>query len=385
MAPPARTNPAAASYVGNLGYVLITNQLVLEVASIASISPNPGKAVIGSDITFTAITTGIGLSYQWKFNGVDLSDSASVSGSKTKSLKLIGVQSTQEGTYSLVVQDSLGNSDDKSVKLYVYNPSWLYYDRAYAPFLGYLNVWSGTNLISSPPASGAAGTSPKASWGWGVAPPTSLRASMDTSTDVITLQPNTSVYDNATNTMDPAYINPDGSAAAYLEQDFYIQNNALAGDKLVFAGYCSSNSLDAKYTARAFIKVSQDWSVEYRYDTNLVAGQPFILTVPASATTGMSFVQYGFGIWGPDNSGTNPITQGACVVKVYSPLGATKAGSNAELGFPTVPNHQYVIQYKDNVADSSWSNLSTNSGTGTTITMPQSAGSGHRFYRLSIQ
>ena len=121
--------------------------------------------------------------------------------------------------------------------------------------------------------SGSGGTRPKASFGFAVSPTTLVRASMDTNTDAITLQPNTYVFDNATNTADPAYINPDGTSAAYMEQDYYLQNNALVGDKLVFAGYCSSNSLDPKYTARAWIKVSQDWSVEYRYDTNLVAGQ----------------------------------------------------------------------------------------------------------------
>jgi hypothetical protein len=73
---------------------------------------------------------------------------------------------------------------------------------------------------------------------------------------VVTLQPNTYVFDNATNTADPNYINPDGSAAAYLEQDFYAQNDSLVGDTLVFAGYCSSNSLDSKYTATAWVKVS---------------------------------------------------------------------------------------------------------------------------------
>jgi hypothetical protein len=185
--------------------------------------------------------------------------------------------------------------------------------------------------------------------------------------------------------MDPNYINPDGTSAAYLEQDYYAQNDSLVGDTLVFAGYCSSNSLDPKYTATAWIKVSQDWSVEYRYDTNLVAGKPFILTVPASATTGKSFAQFGFAIWGPDNSATNPITQGAAEVKVYSPLSGSRAGANINLGFPSVINHSYTLQYKTNLSDSSWNSLSTNIGTGNTVTVPDSTGSARRFYRLWIQ
>ena len=383
--PPARTNPVASSYVGNLGSVLVTNKLVADIAGIAGISPNPAQVRIGSNVTFTAVTTGSGLTFQWSKDGVNLANGPGISGATTSALALSNVQGASEGRYTLVVTDSGANSATNSARLFVYNPDWLYYDRAYAPFNGYINVWNGANLISSPPSSGASGTSPKASTGFGVAPATLLRATLNTNNDVVTLQPNTFVYDNATNTMDPAYINPDGTSAAYLEQDYYIQNDSLVADTLVFAGYCSSNSLDPKYTATAWIKVSQDWSIEYRYDTNLVAGQPFVLTVPSTATTGKSFVQFGFAVWGPDNSATNPITQGAAEVKVYSPITAARSAGGINLSFPTVFNHQYVVQYKPNLAASPWNNFSTNSGTGTTVTVPDSTGAATRFYRLLIQ
>jgi len=382
--PPARTNPAAASYVGNLGFILVTNKLVSTEVSIVSINPNPAQVKIGSNITLTATTTGSGLSYQWSKGGVNLTNGPGISGATSNALTLSNVQGSQEGRYSLVVHDSL-NTASNSVPLFVYNPAWLYFDRAYNPFNGYINVWNGTNLISSRPSSGVTGTAPRASFGFPVAPTSTLRASMNINNDVITLQPNTFVYDGATNAMDPAYINPDGSSAAYLEQDYYAQNDALVGDTLVFAGYCTSNSLDPAYTATAWIKVSQDWSVENRYDTNLIAGTPFILTVPASGTTGKTYAQFGFAIWGPDKSATNPVTQRAVEVKVYSPLSGTRSGGNINLGFPTVINHSYTLQYKTNLTDSSWSNLSTNSGTGNTVTVPDPTGSARRFYRLWIQ
>jgi Immunoglobulin I-set domain len=383
--PPARTNPAASSYVGNLGYVLVTNKLVATAASIVSINPNPAQVKLGSNITFTAITTGTGLTYQWSKDGANLSNGGGISGATSSALTLSNVQGTQEGRYSLVIHDSGSNTASNSVPLYVYNPAWLYFDRAYNPFFGYINVWNGANLISSRPPSGAAGTSPKASFGFPVNPTTLLRASMNTNNDVITLQPNTYLYDGATNSMDPNYINPDGTAAAYLEQDWYAQNDSLVGDTLVFAGICTSNSLDPSYTATAWVKVSQDWSVENRYDTNLVAGKPFVLTVPASATTGKTYAQFGFAIWGPDNSSTNPITQRAVEVKVYSPLSAARSVGNLNLGFPTVINHSYTLQYKTNLTDSTWNSLSTNNGTGTTVTVPDATTSARRFYRLWIQ
>jgi hypothetical protein len=50
-----------------------------------------------------------------------------------------------------------------------------------------------------------------------------------------------------------------------------------------------------------------------------------------------------------------------------------------------VINHQYTLQYKTNLTDSAWSNLSTNSGTGSAVSVPDPAGAPHRFYRLMTQ
>ena len=342
-------------------------------------------AILGSNVTFTANATGTGLTYHWSLNGAKLTDGGGITGSATSTLNLAAVQPAQEGTYQLVVTDSSSLSATSTVSLVVFNPSWLYFDRALAPFDGYINVWNGANLISAPPSSGAAGTAPAASFGFGVGPTTLLRASMNLSNDVITLQPNTYVYDGATNPLNSAYINPDGSAAAYLEQDFYISNDSLAGDTITFAGYCPSNSLNAKYTARAWIKDgSPSWAVEHRYDAPLVAGQPFNVTV---ATTAGDHIQYGFGLWGPDNSATNPITQGAVQVRVYSPLTSfQRSGTNLSLGFPTVINHGYAVQYKTNLTDSTWNTLATTNGTGVNVVVPATTtGASHRFYRLSTQ
>lgn len=383
---PTRTNPAAANYVGQYGYVLFSSNSVVSAGpQILSITPSTANANLGGSATFAANATGNGLSYHWSKNGVNLADVGGISGSATSTLNLTGVQPAQEGTYKLVVTDSSSLSATSAVSLVVYNPGWLYFDRALASFNGYINVWNGANLVSAPPASGAGGTSPKSSFGFGVSPTTLVRASMNLSNDVITLQPNTSVYDGATNAMDAAYINPDGSSAAYMEQDFYIGNDSLAGDTVTFAGYCSSNSLDSKYTARAWVKDgSPDWSVEHRYDAALVAGQPFNVTV---ATTAGDHIQFGFGLWGPDNSGTNPITQGAVQVNVYSPISSVnRSGPNFNLGFPTVINHSYAVQYKTNLTDGTWNTLVTTNGTGVNIVVPDTTtGASRRFYRLSTQ
>ena len=383
---PMRTNPAAGPYyVGQYGYVIFSsNSVVAPGPQILSVTPGVASATVGDTVSFAANATGSGLTYHWWKNGAKLSDGGGLTGTGTSTFKLAAVQPAQEGPYQVVVTDAGGLSATGTVTLVVYNPGWLYYDRALAPFNGYINVWNGANLISAPPASGAAGTAPVASFGFGVAPTSLLRATMNPTNDVITLQPNTYVYDGATNAMNSAYINPDGSSAAYMEQDYYIQNDALAGDVLTFSGFCPSNTLNALYTARAWIKDgSPSWGVEHRYDAPLVAGQPFSISV---ASTAGDHIQYGFGLWGPDASATNPITQGAVQVSVYSPISSiSRSGTNLSLTFPTVVNHSYAVQYKTNLTDKAWNTLVTTNGSGVNVAVPDSTKSTHRFYRLSTQ
>jgi hypothetical protein len=383
---PDRTNPAAGSYyAGQYGYVIFSSNTVVSPGpQILSITPSLADVVAGTNVTFTANATGSGLSYQWAMKGVKLSNGNGITGAATAALTLANVQPAAEGTYQVIITDSSSLSTTGSVSLIVCNPGWLYYDRALAPFEGYINVWNGANLISSVPASGAAGTSPKASSGFAVTPTSLLRATMNTSNDEVTLQPNTYVFDGATNSMDPTYITSAGTSAAYLEQDYYIQNDNLAGDTLVFSGICTSNSLNSQYTARAWIKDgSPDWSVEHRYDAPLVAGQPFTVTV---ASTAGDHIQYGFGLWGPDNSATNPITQGVVKTRVYSSINAATFSGNAiDLAFPTTVNHSYAVQYKTNLTDSVWNILTITNGTGANVIVPDPTTSAHRFYRLSTE
>src|SRR5260221_8473187 len=326
--PPARTNSVAS-----LGYALVSSNSVAPVGpAVLAIAPQAANVVSGSNITFTATVTGGGLSYQWYKDDKKLVNGPGVSGAASAALTLQNVSCNQEGTYPLLVTDSSNLEAFNPASLVVYNPGWLYFDPALAPFNGYINAYDITNI--SPPASGSNGTTVRSVTGFNVAPTTLLRASV--SNDVITFQPNTYVYDNATNSSDPFWIQSDGSPNKYLEQDFFILADHLQGQTLTFAGYCSSNSLDPSYAAVAWIKdMNPDYSVERRYDVPLVAGKPFNLTVQTIAT---NHVQYGFALFGPDNSSTNPITRGAVEVKIYSPLVATSTSGKVALEFPTVIN-----------------------------------------------
>jgi len=374
--PPVRTNLVAAA-----GYaILSSNSVVTTGPQILTITPATANVVAGGSQTFTANAVGTGLTYQWLKDGALLSNGAGVAGATTATLALTAMPPSAEGAYSLVATDSSNRKATNSAYAVVYNPAWLYFDPILAPFNGYINVWDSPALTSRPP-SGTAGTTPPSNFGFGVSPTTLLRASMNNG--VVTLQPNTYVFDGATNTMNPAYINPDGSAAAYLEQDYYVAADFLNGQTLTFAGFCPSNSLNSAYTAVAWIKdLTPSYSLEHRYDAPLVQGQPFSITV---ATTPGDHVQYGFALFGPANSSTNPITAGAAQATIYSPLSVTPSSPGVKLTFPTVVHRGYNLQYKTNLTDATWSSLVLTNGTGSPITVPDAGAAARRFYRFQIE
>jgi hypothetical protein len=67
-------------------------------------------------------------------------------------------------------------------------------------------------------------------------------------------------------------------------------------------------------------------------------------------------------------------------------ISASLDGGNIVLSFPTDPGFSYQVQFKDNVTDSSWSNLGNAiSGDGTVKSINDAATGSHRFYRVAVQ
>jgi hypothetical protein len=100
-------------------------------------------------------------------------------------------------------------------------------------------------------------------------------------------------------------------------------------------------------------------------------------------------VQYGFETVGPDVWATDVAPFGNIVIAnvgVIKPqITPSLSGGNFQLAFPTQLSHVYTVQYKVNLTDASWSTLTTTNGTGVTAVVTDSAGTDHRFYRLSVQ
>ncbi len=76
----------------------VTNSCALQVEPFwITRAPQNGASFPGGDIIFDVVVVGRGLSYQWRFNGIDLP------GQTSSSLSLTNVQFGDAGTYSVVV------------------------------------------------------------------------------------------------------------------------------------------------------------------------------------------------------------------------------------------------------------------------------------------
>jgi hypothetical protein len=354
------TNAAA------LGEVLIDSNPPPSGPAITSLLPANPVVFVGSNEVFTAVATGGGLNYQWQQNGVNLTNNANVSGATTAMLTLNNVQGGAEATYTVVVYNTSGTNKG-STYLTVLNPAHLTVDPT-APWVGYENWFYNNGGVEGP----LVGQSEEA--------PSHLPATFHGA--VLTLAPNTSDYNPA----NPEFVNGDGSAAALVEADFYVQEDALAGLTLTFVGYCPSNSLAAGYTTTAFI---EDFVPSYgsftSADTNLISGEPFSLTL---ATTAGDHIEYGFKTVGPVANPTNVASLGQALASINPPTttaSVTGSGSGFSLSFPTESGLVYTVQYKNNLTDAAWQTLTAVNGTGSTVTITDSAAPTHRFYRLSIQ
>jgi hypothetical protein len=107
-------------------YGAITSSIVsLTVEYPVQITGQPvaESLLAGSNATFTVTAMGIGLSYQWLFNGLPLTDGGNVSGSQTATLNLAGVQTGNDGNYSVLVTNLASSITSSNALLTVYNPA----------------------------------------------------------------------------------------------------------------------------------------------------------------------------------------------------------------------------------------------------------------------
>jgi len=353
-------NPAT---VASLGEAVVASTAPPAGPAITFISSST-SAILGSSVSIIVTATGNSLSYQWQQNGVNLTNGSAVSGARSATLTLNSVTGSSEGNYTVVVTDNLNRTASGSTYVVVLNPGNLSFDPN-APLNGYINAYG---ILDGEPDG----------YETGFAYPTALLPAGITN-GVATLQPNTTLWD----INNPFWTNPDGSPNAYVEEDWFIANDALAGSTLTFNGYCLANNLDPSYIASVWIEdFAPDYSSFTSANSNLVAGVPFSITL---ATTAGDHIQYGLRLDGPDNAPTNPITQRSVLVSV-APLTitATRASGTTTVSFATVSGHTYTVQYKNHLTDAAWQTLTTVNGSGASQSVNDTTSQTARFYRVSV-
>jgi hypothetical protein len=357
--------------VASLGTVVVASNAPPAGPVVTGILPaSPAYVTLSSNVTLVGSVSGgsAPVTYQWQENGVNLTDGSGISGSHTTTLNLTSTSATSEGNYSLVAKDGNNRTSTNSTYVVIFNPANLTLDPN-ASYDGYVNGFANSG--------GTVG-----GYDTGFTYPTSLLRGSIVNNEAL-VQPNTSLYANDLG--NAFWINADGTPAQFVEQDYYIQNDALAGNNLTYNGYCVSDSIDSSYVFSAWIT---DFASNYGSSTTtnviLTAGQRFSLSL-ASSNPG-DHIQYGLRLLGLDNSPSSPLTLGSAYVSVPpAGLSVSRVSGANKLSFSSVAGHNYTIQYKNNITDATWTNLNTTLGTGAGLTISDSSATGHRFYRLSVQ
>jgi len=351
--------------LASLGKVLLSSNAPPTGPVITGL-PSPVYANVTSNVSVTVTATGTSLTYQWKKNGVNLANSAHVSGATTATLGLNNVTGADEANYTVVVTDNLGRAATNSSFLVVFTPSNLSFDPN-ATLNGFINAFFYDG--SSTPAGYATG------FGY---PTALLRAGI--SGGVVTLQPNVSLFNNS----DAFWSDLAGGPNKWVEADYFIANDDLAGQTLTFNGYCPSNSVDASFTASAWVTAfASDYSSSSTVVSNLVAGQAFSITLATSTGT---HIQYGYRMVGLDYPASNPLTSGVTLATIVPPtVTASRASGVTTISFPSVGGHTYTVQYKNSLTDSTWQTLTTANGTGATVSVTDNTNAANRFYRVLAQ
>jgi len=363
-------NPATVAKLG--GIVLASNAQPVTVT--ITVPPEDAYGIVGSNVVLSVAAFGSNLGFQWKKDGVNLTNSASVSGAKTATLTLGSITTNDAGIYTVVVSNT-SSMDSASGTLTVVDPDNLTVDYK-APWYGYMNWYTNINNQQGTYFGGSS---------WAI---NDLQARFNNG--VLTLLPNTNTY-NPTNDF---WVSPSGQGNFFMEALCYQQWDGLGGRQITFNGYCISNSLASSYSVKALIREQlSDYSALEDVTVPLEAGQPF--SVSKFVTAG-NHIQWGFIMVGTNASPGSLPDLGQAIVysapalpDVGSPdrpmIVSAVSGGMVNLFFTSQVGFNYTVQFKTNLNAATWQDLSATPGNGSTLKVSDNLTGTPRFYRLSVQ
>ena len=173
---------------------------------------------------------------------------------------------------------------------------------------------------------------------WGVA---DLQTILDETAGTITLEPNINTY-NAT---DSYWSDGNGNGNKLMEATTKVEpGNTFNEADLTFSGYVVSNTLDAGYTAKYFIKALDPDAgyanvITQTYD--LPESGPFTVTATAAELAAGLVIQYGFEIYGLNANPDNESALGSVVIAADASASVNDNVFNTVKMFPN-PAKDYV-------------------------------------------
>ena len=173
---------------------------------------------------------------------------------------------------------------------------------------------------------------------WAVA---DLQTIVDATAGTITLQPNFNAYDAT----DAYWSDGNGNGNKLMEATTKVEpGNTFNEADLTFSGYVVSNTLDAGYTAKYFIKALDPNAgfanvITQTYD--LPESGPFTVTATAAELAAGLVIQYGFEIYGLNANPDNESALGSVVIAADASASVNDNVFNAVKMFPN-PAKDYV-------------------------------------------
>jgi glucose/arabinose dehydrogenase len=114
----------------------VTNCAIVTVASLPTITAQPANfnGVEGNTATFSiTATSDVSATYQWRVNGVNLSDGGQISGATSASLTISSLNCTNEGNFDVIVSNCCGSLASQIAVLTIAPPLAVPASRAVAP------------------------------------------------------------------------------------------------------------------------------------------------------------------------------------------------------------------------------------------------------------
>lgn len=151
--------------------------------------------------------------------------------------------------------------------------------------------------------------------GWGVS---DLKSDVDSTLDQITLYPNFNTY--ADNPTDPYWVDQtSGAGQKIMEASTFVEPAGFNGQDLTFRGTVQSNTLDAGYTAKYFIK-ALDPANGYQDALggskvfDIPASGDFSVTATGAELASGLIIQFGFSVMGVNANPADEQTLGNIVI-----------------------------------------------------------------------